>query len=84
MKDLLRQFARSGKEWLGLWSFLILLLCIYSVFTGSPISDGVVESFGLVLVCYTGNRSLKDWVEKRVPKKEVDDDAKGIDNPDVQ
>lgn len=84
MKDLLQQFARGGKEWLGLWSFVVLLLCIYAVFQGTDLPDGVVEAFGLVLVCYTGNRSLKDWVEKRVPKKEVDDDAKGIDNPDAQ
>lgn len=83
MKDLLARFSRSGKEWLGLWSFIVLLLCVYAVLTGRDVPEGVVNSFGVVLVCYTGNRSLKDWAGKAELKPKGDRHEQSVDNPDA-
>lgn len=81
MKDLLAHFSRSGKEWLGLWSFVVLLLCVYAVLTGHDVPEGVINAFGIVLLCYTGNRSLKAWVVTKV--KREGNDGKNVDNPDA-
>lgn len=75
MKDMLSQFARSGKVWLGLWSFVFLLLSVYSVLMQKPLGEGAVTLFLGVLGAYTANRTVADYKKK---------DDKKVDNPDEE